>query len=305
MLERSKVSLDKRRVEAVSIFITAEIGINHNGDIEIAKKLVDVAVGAGADAVKFQKRTIDLVYSKEMLDSPRESSWGTTQREQKEGLEFGLKEYREIDAYCREKRIEWFASAWDLESQNFLRQFDLQFNKIASAMIVYEELLGAVASEGKHTFISTGMSSLEQIETAVNIFRHAGCSFELMHCVSTYPMDESRANLNCIKTLKETFDCDVGYSGHEVGLAVSYAAAAMGITSLERHVTLDRAMYGSDQSASVEPAGLRLLVGAVRKIELAMGDGVKGVLEEEIPIAEKLRDHLDWQSETSRKVAYQ
>ena len=218
----------------MSVFIIAEIGINHNGDVEIAKQLVDVVKIAGADAVKFQKRTIDLAYSKEFLDSPRESPWGVTQRAQKEGLEFGLDEYKEIDVYCREKGIEWFASAWDIESQKFLRQFDCKYNKIASAMIVYEDLLKEVASEKKHTFISTGMTELGQIDLAVEIFKSAGCSFELMHCVSTYPMADEDASLNCIKTLRDRYQCNVGYSGHEVGLAVSYAAAALGITSLER-----------------------------------------------------------------------
>lgn len=280
----------------MSIFIIAEIGINHNGDVEIAKQLIDVARDAGADAVKFQKRTIDLVYTKELLDSLRESPWGTTQREQKEGLELGLKEYQEIDAYCKKKGIEWFASAWDLESQRFLRQFGCKYNKIASAMIVYEDLLKEVASEKKHTFISTGMTEFEQIDRAVEIFREAGCPFELMHCVSTYPMDDEDANLNCIKTLRDRYHCDVGYSGHEIGLAVSYAAAALGITSLERHITLDRAMYGSDQAASVEPMGFRQLVGAVRKIENAMGDGKIFVHPKEIPIAKKLRAHIPFES---------
>ena len=276
----------------MSIFIIAEIGINHNGDVQIAKKLIDVAKISGADAVKFQKRTIDLVFSKEMLDSPRESPWGSTQRDQKEGLEFGLKEYQEIDAYCKEKGIAWFASAWDLESKKFLRQFDLKYNKIASAMIVYEDLLKEVASEKTHTFISTGMTGFEQIDRAVKIFKEADCPFELMHCVSTYPMKDEDANLNCIKTLRERYKCDVGYSGHEVGLAISYAAAALGITSLERHITLSRAMYGSDQAASVEPSGFMQLVGAARKIVGAMGDGVIQIREKEIPIAKNLRQHI-------------
>jgi N-acetylneuraminate synthase len=280
----------------MSIFIIAEIGINHNGDVSIAKELIDVTKEAGCDAVKFQKRTIDLIYSKEFLDSPRESPWGKTQRDQKEGLEFGLEEYKEIDRYCKKKGIEWFASAWDLESQKFLRQFNLKYNKIASAMLVYEELLKEVASEGKHTFVSTGMSNLKQIDLAVDIFRRAGCPFELMHCVATYPMADEEANLNRIKTLHERYNCNVGYSGHEVGLAVSYAAAAMGISSLERHITLDRAMYGSDQAASIEPAGLRTLVGAVRKIEQAMGDGDIKMMEKEMPIAQKLRSHIRWES---------
>lgn len=280
----------------MSIFVIAEIGINHNGDLSIAKKLIDVAVSAGANAVKFQKRTIDLVYSKELLDGPRESPWGGTQRAQKEGLEFGRKEYQEIDRYCREMKIEWFASAWDLESQRFLRQFNLKYNKIASAMIVYEDLLRMVAEEGKHTFISTGMSTETDIERAVKIFRAAKCPFELMHCVSTYPMEDEDADLNCIKTLRDRFKCDVGYSGHEVGLAVSYAAAALGISSLERHVTLSRAMYGSDQAASVEPAGFTSLIGAVRKIENAMGTGKIGFIAKEAPIATKLRAHIPWES---------
>ena len=278
------------------IFIIAEMGINHNGDIKIAKQLIDEAKDAGANIVKFQKRTIDLVYPKEMLDSPRESYWGTTQRAQKEGLEFGLAEYKEIDAYCKKKAIEWFASAWDIESQKFLHQFNLKYNKIASAMIVYEELLKEVASEKKHTFISTGMSELKEIDRAVEIFRKADCSVELMHCVATYPMDDEDANLNCINTLRNRYKCNVGYSGHEVGLAVSYAAAALGITSLERHITLNRAMYGSDQAASIEPDGFRQMVGAVRKIEEAMGDGRICINRKEVPIAKKLRAHIPFVS---------
>lgn len=280
----------------MSIFVIAEIGINHNGSLEIAKQLIDVAKDAGADAVKFQKRTIELVYAKELLDSSRESPWGKTQRAQKEGLEFSVDDYRSIDAYCREKSIAWFASAWDLESQKLMRQYNCQYNKIASAMIVYEPLLQMVAKEGKHTFISTGMSTQAKLDRAVKIFRDAGCPFELMHCVSTYPMDDEDANLNRIKTLRERYTCNVGYSGHEVGLAVSYAAAALGITSLERHITLDRAMYGSDQSASVEPAGYRMLVGAVRKIESAMGNGAIEMNPKEASVAQKLRAHLPLES---------
>lgn len=280
----------------MGIYVIAEIGINHNGDLGIAKSLIDVAANAGCDAVKFQKRTIDKVYTQELLNSPRESPWGKTQRDQKQGLEFGEAEYREIDRYFKEKEIDWFASAWDVDSHEFLRQFDCPHNKIASAMLVDKKFLRAVASEGKHTFISTGMSTMDEIGNAVAIFREAGCPFELMHCVSTYPMKDEDANLCCIATLRDRFQCDVGYSGHEVGLAVSYAAAALGITSLERHITLDRAMYGSDQAASVEPAGLRQLVGAVRKIERAMGNGQKVILRDEVPIAAKLRAHLDFES---------
>lgn len=275
----------------MSIFIIAEIGINHNGDIDIAKELIDVANLAGANGVKFQKRSIDKVYTKKFLDGPRESPWGFTQRDQKKGLEFGLEEYREIDKYCKEKKIEWFASAWDMESQKFLQQFDLNYNKVASAMLVCDDLMREIASEKKHTFISTGMSSLENIDHVVGIFKEASCSFELMHCVSTYPMNDEDANLKCIKTLREKYRCNVGYSGHEVGLAVSYAAAALGISSLERHITLSRAMYGSDQAASVEPVGFMQLVGAVRKIEKAMGDGIKKLNDREVTIAKKLRGY--------------
>jgi len=280
----------------MTIFITAEIGINHNGSIEIAKDLINVALSAGADAVKFQKRNIDLVYSKEMLDSPRESPWGNTQREQKEGLELSLKDYKELDKYCKEKGIEWYASAWDIDSQKFLKQFNLSYNKIASAMLVSEELLKEVSSEGKKTFISTGMSSINEIDNAVKIFQNARCPFVLLHCVSTYPMKDEDANLNAINTLKERYKCEVGYSGHEVGLAVSYGSAAMGIVALERHITLDRAMYGSDQAASIQPEGFRQLVSVVRKIEKAMGDGNLGYHNKEISIAEKLRAHLPWEA---------
>ena len=215
-----------------------------------------------------------------------------TQGEQKAGLEFDLAEYTEIDRYCREKGIEWFASAWDLNSQTFLRQFECKYNKIASAMIVYEDLLKIVAKERKHTFISTGMTTYDDINKAVDIFKKENCPFELMHTISTYPMKDENANLNMIKTLRDKYQCDVGYSGHETGIAISTSAAALGITSLERHITLDRSMYGSDQSASLEPAGFRQLVGAVRKCEIAMGDGVKRIIKDEAPIAANLRQHL-------------
>jgi len=276
----------------MSIFVIAEIGINHNGDINLCKQLIDVAKEAGADAVKFQKRSIDLVYTPEFLDSNRDSPWGETQRDQKEGLEFGFDEYTQINDYCKDKQIEWFASAWDTESQIFLRQFNCAYNKVASAMIVHEPLLKLIAEEKKHTFISTGMSSYDQIDKAVEIFKKANCPFELMHTVSTYPMKDEDANLNVIKTLKDRYKCNIGYSGHEVGLAVSYAAAALNISSLERHITLDRAMYGSDQSASVEPSGFKNLVGAVRKIEKAMGDGIKRTSEQELLVARNLRQHI-------------
>ena len=280
----------------MSIFIIAEIGINHNGSIEICKELINTAKNAGCDAIKLQKRDINFVYSQQFLDTPRESPWGTTQRAQKEGLEFSEADYIEINNYCNFVKVPWFASAWDINSQQFLRRFDCPYNKVASAMIVHRPLLEMIASEKKHTFISTGMSTLDDIQKAVEIFTSYNCSFELMHTVSTYPMRDEDANLKVIETLRNQFGCSIGYSGHETGLAVSYAAAAMGISSLERHITLDRAMYGSDQAASLEPSGFRMLVGAVRKIELALGDGIKRVIDEEVPIARKLREHIDLES---------
>lgn len=258
------------------MFIVAEIGINHNGSLQIAKQLIDVATECGADAVKFQKRTIHLAYSKAFLDGPRESPWGTTQRAQKEALELGADEYRQIDLHCKARNIPWFASAWDLESHRFLRSFDLKHDKIASPLITDEGLLQAVASRRRHTLISTGMSNLADVDRAVDIFRAARCPFELMHCVSAYPLREEDANLLAIPALRARYGCDVGYSSHELGLAVACGAAALGITSLERHITLDRRMYGSDQAASAEPAEFRALVEAVHAVRSAMGDGSLG-----------------------------
>ena len=274
------------------VFIIAELGINHNGDLDLAKQLIDVAVEAGADAVKFQKRTIDKVYTQEFLSQERKSPWGTTQREQKEGLEFGYNDYVEIDNYCKANEIPWFASAWDLESQIFLRIFNLRYNKIASPMIVYDNLLHKVAEEKRYTFISTGMSDFSIINNAARIFVGHNCPFELMHCVSTYPMVDEDANLNRIKSLQELYKRDIGYSSHETGLVISMAAVALGITSLERHITLDRAMYGSDQPSSLEPGRFKFLVSSIRKIESAMGDGALKIIDKELGIAEKLRAHI-------------
>jgi len=271
------------------VFIIAEVGINANGDMNIAKKLIDAAVDADCDAIKFQKRTIDAVYTKEELDKERESPWGTTNRQQKEGLEFSKEDYDKIDRYCKEKNIVWFASAWDKESQEFLRQYDLKYNKIASAMLTDKEFLKMVASEGRYTYISTGMSTMEQVEDAVGIFEMVDCPFELMHCCSVYPMEDSEANLAVIDTLRNRFRCDVGYSGHEKGLVVSCAAVALGASSIERHITLDRAMYGSDQAASLEVTGLKKLVVYIRAIETAIGSSIKTVSKKEAEIAKKLR----------------
>jgi N-acetylneuraminate synthase len=274
-------------------FLIAEIGINHNGDINIAKQLIDEAIIAGFDCVKFQKRDINLVYSEDILNIPRESPWGTTTREQKYGLEFGIKEYKEIDSYCKKKNIEWFASAWDLNSLEFLDSFDLKYNKIASAMIVDETFLLNAAKKKKYTFISTGMSTIQNIDKAVKIFREKNCPFELMHSVSTYPMLVEDANLITINALKKKYDCKVGYSGHEDGVAVSLAAASLGISSLERHITLSRSMYGSDQSASLEPRGMRELVATINIMIKAYGEERLGhITKEEEKIAKKLRAHL-------------
>ena len=276
-----------------NIFLIAEIGINHNGDLKIAKKLIDLAKDAGFDAVKFQKRDIDTVYTKEFLDSPRESPWGKTQRDQKKGLELNEEQYDEIDKYCSEKKIKWFASPWDLKSIKFLDKYDLDFNKIASAMIVDEELLNEVSKRGKHTFISTGMSTTKHIDKAVEIFTRNKCNFELMHSISTYPMKVTDANLATITELKKRYKCKVGYSGHETGLATSLAAAMLGISSLERHITLDRSMYGSDQAASLETTGVRQLGKTIKAMRESIGTSKLGViLKEEKPIAKKLREHI-------------
>ena len=273
------------------IFVIAEIGINHNGSLDVAKHLIDWAARCGCDAVKFQKRTIEKVYSKEELDKYRESPWGTTNREQKMGLEFGKTEYDAIDKYCKEKKIEWFASAWDSDSQIFLRQYNLKYNKIASAMLTNDEILNMVAEEGKYTFIATGMSTWNEIDHAVDVFRSKNCPFELMHCNSTYPMSTMDANLSLIPIIRDRYACKVGYSGHETGRTVSYAAACIGATSIERHITLDRAMYGSDQAASLSVQDMERLVNDLRNIPNIMGDGVRKLTNAELAVRKKLRGY--------------
>lgn len=278
----------------MSVFIISEIGINHNGDLDLAKKMILASKNIGADAVKFQKRDINLVYSKEQLNEKRESPWGALTIDQKKGLELSLDNYIEIDKFCKKIGIKWFASAWDINSLNFLKRFDLEYNKIASAMIVDLFFLEEVAKEKKYTFISTGMSNMEHIDNAVKIFRKHNCSFELMHCISAYPFDDNLANLNMINHLKNTFDCKVGYSGHEKGgVAISIAAVALGASSIERHFTLDRTMYGSDQAASLEMKAFKNLVGSIRKVEKAIqGSLDKKILDIEKNIANKLRMHI-------------
>ena len=272
-----------------TVFITAEIGINHNGDLNIAKQLIDVAVDAGCGAVKFQKRTIENVYTKEFLDSPRQSPWGTTQRAQKEGLEFGKKQYDVIDRYCKERNIEWFASAWDVDAQKFMRIYDLKYNKIASPVLTNLSILEAVAEEGKYTFIATGMSTWEEIDKAVAIFKKHKCPFELMHCVSTYPMEHHEANLALIPELRKRYGHEVGYSSHELGNITTLGAVALGAISVERHITLDREMYGSDQSSSIEPGELADMVKDIRKMESAIGSGIREFTERELAVRKKMR----------------
>jgi len=274
--------------------IISEIGINHNGDLELAKKLIKASKDAGANIVKFQKRDISLVYSKEALNETRVSPWGKTNRDQKLGLEFGEKEYDEIDKYCKSENIKWFASAWDLNSQEFLTRYNSEYNKIASAMIVDQDLLEMVSKEKKYTYISTGMTNYKDIDKAVEIFKKNKCEFELMHCISKYPFEYEVANLRCIETLRKKYNCKVGYSGHErSGYLICCAAVALGVNSIERHITLDRTMYGSDQAASLEPEGFKKMVDLVHKVKSSLGDGVKDeILEIEKDVAKKLRSHI-------------
>ena len=276
-------------------YLIAEIGINHNGDIDIAKELIKNAKYCKFNSVKFQKRTIDIVYDKKTLDIPRESPWGTTTREQKLGLEFEKNQYDEIDSYCKEIEIDWFASAWDIKSLEFLDNYNLKYHKIASAMIVDLKFVEQVALRKKHTFISTGMSTKANIDDAVRIFKKNNCSFELMHCVSTYPMKPEDANLITINQLKKEYGCNVGYSGHENGVVISLAAMMLGISSLERHITLDRTMYGSDQSASLEFSGMKDLTSSIDKMLLSIGTPSLGkIIDDEIKIAKKLRSHIKY-----------
>lgn len=269
-------------------FIIAEIGINHNGDMKIAKKLIDMAKESDCDAVKFQKRTLEVCIPKSEWDKPRETPWGNiSYLEYKKHLEFGKEEYDEIDAYCEDVGIEWFASAWDLESQSFLRQYDLKYNKVASPMLTNTPLLEMISMEKKVTFISTGMSTRKQIKDATDIFKKNHCPFIALHCVSTYPCKDEDCNLLCIETLGESYP--IGYSGHEVGILPSIMAVTLGAIVIERHITLDRAMYGTDQAASLERKGLELLVRDARRISAIMGNGIKQVTQGELNNAKKLR----------------
>ncbi|MFA5559170.1 MAG: N-acetylneuraminate synthase family protein [Methanofastidiosum sp.] len=272
------------------VFVIGEIGINHNGSRSILKQLIDGAVEAGADAVKLQKRTVEKVYTKEFLDSPRESPWGTTQRDQKLGIELRKSDYDWINEYCKEKNIYWFASAWDIDAQLFLRQYNLRYNKIASAMLTNIELLKTVAEEGKHTFISTGISTLKEMESAISIFENYNCPFEIMHCNSAYPSLNKDANLYMIDLLRQKFKCKVGFSSHEDGRVIALAAVALGATSIEKHITLSKEMYGSDQKASLELGEFKKLIVDIREIEPALDiDVTKNFSEAELAIRKKLR----------------
>ncbi len=272
------------------VFIIAEIGTNHAGDVDLAKKIIDVAVEAGCDAVKLQKKDVENIYTNEFLDSYLESPWGTTQREMRLHREFSISQYEDLNNYCKEKKIPWFVSCWDTKSQTIMQQFKTKYNKVASAMVLHKKLLEIIAKEKKHTFISTGMSTMDDISNAVNIFRKHDCPFSLMHTHSSYPMPEHEANLKLIPILKKKFNCDVGYSGHEVGAtSVSIPAVMMGATSIERHITIDRTLYGHDQPASLEPQGITRLVRDIRTIEKIMGDGKKQIWDSEMENIKKLR----------------
>ena len=272
-----------------NIYIIAEIGINHNGDLSIAKKLIDIAKVAGCDVVKFQKRNPDVCVPEKQKNIMRETPWGyITYLDYKYKVEFEKEEYDIIDEYCKQLKIHWFASPWDVDSVNFLSQYNIPALKVPSASLNDTELLLAMKATGIPIILSSGMSTQDEVDEAINLF--SGSEIALLHCVSTYPTPPEELNLNVIKTYKEKYPKTIiGYSGHETGLSTTYVAVALGAKIIERHITLDRSMWGTDHSASVEPQGLESLVSNIKDIELAMGDGVKGVTAGEIPIREKLR----------------
>lgn len=283
-----KVKIGEKLIgQGEPVFVIAEIGINHNGSMETAKKLIDTAVASGCDAVKFQKRTIEIVYTQEELAKPRENPFGSTNGDLKRGLEFNEQQYAEIDKYCKEKGIMWFASPWDIKSVDFLEKFNVPCYKVASACLTDDELLRHIKSKGKPIILSTGMSTEEQIKHAVEVLGQD--NLILLHCTSTYPSRSEELNLLAIKWLKENYDCPIGYSGHETGILEPAIAVALGACCVEKHITLDRAMWGSDQAASLEPRGLQLLVRDVRLISSVLGNGKKIVFESELPIIQKLR----------------
>lgn len=286
MIEKVKIG-DRWIGEGEPCFVVAEIGINHNGDIELARKLISSAVLAGCDAVKFQKRTIDVVYTPEELAKPRETPFGSTNGDLKRALEFDEEQYQQVDSYCKMHHIHWFASCWDEASVDFIARFDPPCYKIASASLTDDDLLKKNRSIGKPIILSTGMSTLEQIDHAVEILGTQ--DLIILHCTSTYPSQSEELNLRAIETLKQRYKVPIGYSGHEVGLATSLAATILGACIVERHITLDRAMWGSDQAASVEPQGFSRLVRDIHVVETALGDGNKVIYDSELPIIQKLR----------------
>ena len=282
------VQIGRRQVGAGhSCYVIAELGINHNGSVDLAKQLIDAAISCGCNAVKFQKRTVEVVYTAEELARPRESPFGATNGDLKRGLEFGAREYTEIDSYCKARGIDWFASCWDEGSVDFIERFSPVCYKIASASLTDDNLLCHHRRTGRPIIVSTGMSDMQQIGHAVELLGRD--DLILLHCTSNYPSPPNELNLLAIRTLRDAFGVPVGYSGHEVGLATSYAAAVLGASVIERHITLDRAMWGSDQAASVEPQGLARLVRDIREYEIASGDGIKRVYDSEVPIMKKLR----------------
>ena len=284
----SEIKIGDRMVgDGQPCFVVAEIGINHNGDVSIAKKLIDIAVQAGCNAVKFQKRTVEIVYTTEELARPRESPFGTTNSDLKHGLELGLEEYTEIDGYCKEKNITWFASCWDEPSVDFINGFDPPCFKIASASLTDDNLLHYTRAKGKPILLSTGMSTLEQIDHAVQVLGKSG--LVILHACSTYPAYYEELNLQVIPMLQERYGVPIGYSGHETGIPSSVAARVLGACIVERHITLDRSMWGSDHAASLEPNGITRLLRDIRLVETSMGDGIKRVIEREMPIMQKLR----------------
>ena len=273
--------------DAQPCYIIAEIGINHNGNVDLAKRLISVAFAAGCDAVKFQKRTVDVVYSKEELEKPRESPYGTTNGDLKRGLELDEDEYREIEAYCRASKMTWFASCWDEASVDFMERFSPPCYKIASASLTDDRLLRHTRRTGRPIILSTGMSTLEQVDHAVDVLGRD--DLILLHSCSTYPAYYEELNLRVIPLLRGRYGLPVGYSGHETGIASTVAAAVLGACCVERHITLDRSMWGSDHAASLEPNGISRVVRDIRLVEQSMGDGVKRVYEREQPIIKKLR----------------
>lgn len=285
---RKEVTIGNKIVsDNTPCFVIAEIGINHNGSVDLAKKMIDEAVMAGCDAVKFQKRTVTKVYTPEELDAYRPNYYGSTNRDLKNGLELTFEDYCEIDEYCKSKRIMWFASCWDLDSVDFIEQFDVPCHKVASALLTDDEFLMCIKKTGKPILLSTGMSTMEEIRHAVKLLGED--NLVLFHCTSTYPTNHNEINLRAIEEFKKEFTCPIGYSGHERGLLPSVLSVQLGAASVERHITVDRTLWGSDQAASLEPEGLRRMVRDIREVKTILGDGKKVVYESEIPVRKKLR----------------